>query len=44
MQVLDNYLQKFAEDMPREIRYDPWATEEPLDLQNTPTPTVLSMQ
>jgi len=44
MHVLDELLVKFNNEMPHEIRYEPWATGEPMSLHTTPTPTVLSMQ
>jgi hypothetical protein len=43
LQILDELLVKFNNELPDEIRYEPWATGEPLNLHNTPTPTVISM-
>lgn len=43
MQVLDELLARFNSELKDEIRYEPWATGEPLSLHTTPTPTVLSM-
>lgn len=42
--VLDDSLESCAMQFPLEIRFEPWVTGEPLSLQRTPTPTVLSLQ
>ncbi|KAE9984611.1 hypothetical protein BLS_001986 [Venturia inaequalis] len=41
--VLDDSLESCAMQFPLEIRFEPWVTGEPLSLQRTPTPTVLSL-
>jgi hypothetical protein len=42
--ALDKHLDLWLSELPSEIRYEPWATGEPLALRTTPTPTVLSLQ
>ncbi|KIW02202.1 uncharacterized protein PV09_06358 [Verruconis gallopava] len=43
MEVLDELLARFNNELKDEIRYEPWATGEPVNLNTVPTPTVLSM-
>jgi hypothetical protein len=44
MTALDNDLSKWLEELPLEIRFEPWLSGDPLSLPRTPTPTILSLQ
>jgi hypothetical protein len=44
MTAMDTHLNRWWADIPVKIRYEPWSTGEVLNLQSTPTPTILSLQ
>ncbi|KAF2435402.1 hypothetical protein EJ08DRAFT_580700 [Tothia fuscella] len=43
LSALDGHLQQWWSELPIEIRFEPWAIGIPLVLEDTPTPTILSL-